>query len=46
MITVLGATGRIGRRITASLREQDEPVRAIGRTPEGRSASATNADQR
>ncbi len=32
MITVMGATGRIGRRITGLLREQGQEVRGIGRS--------------
>ena len=42
MITVLGATGNTGGRITATLRAAGEPVRAVGRDA-GRLATA--ADQ-
>lgn len=35
MITVMGATGRIGRRITHLLREQGEEVRGVGRSAAG-----------
>jgi uncharacterized protein YbjT (DUF2867 family) len=33
MIVVTGATGRVGRRVVAGLRERDLPVRAVSRTP-------------
>lgn len=35
MITVLGATGNTGRRITAQLLESGTPVRAVGRSAPG-----------
>lgn len=34
MITVMGATGRTGRRITETLLAAGEPVRALGRSPQ------------
>jgi uncharacterized protein YbjT (DUF2867 family) len=42
MITVLGATGNTGRRITALLREAGEPVRAVGRSAERLAAAAAS----
>jgi uncharacterized protein YbjT (DUF2867 family) len=40
MITVMGATGHIGRQITQRLLAAGEPVRAIGRNPRGLAALA------
>lgn len=34
MITVMGATGRVGRQVVALLRSRGEEVRAVGRSPE------------
>ena len=34
MITVMGATGNTGRKITELLLEDGEEVRALGRSPE------------
>jgi uncharacterized protein YbjT (DUF2867 family) len=40
MITVMGATGHVGRQITQRLLDAGEPVRAIGRNPQALAALA------
>ena len=43
MILVTGGTGFVGPRVVHALRERDKPVRALVRTPSGRSATTLAA---
>ena len=43
MILVTGGTGFVGPRVVRALRERDQPVRALVRNPDGRSATTLAA---